>query len=395
MHAPKIMFYVQYLLGIGHVRRSSLIVKALCQQGAQVHVIFGGSPVANMSFGSAKMHFLAAVKSSDAAFSGLVNADGSQVTQVQKEARSAQLLEICEQVQPELIVTETFPFGRRQMRFELLPLLNWVAQQVKPPLLVASIRDILQRRRAIREQECLEIVAQHYQKILVHGDEHFFPLANSFPPVQQIEDKLHYSGYVCPELTNRQKSTAKVRKIVVSVGSGTIGKNILECALDLYHSGFASDYEWLLITGPNMPEPLKQSFIQQSRDNLSVVDLADDFLAELVGATVSVSRAGYNTVMDLLQTKTAAVVIPFEGVSETEQLMRAEVLAQHNVLQQLKDSELNTASLAKAIENALSNERKNVEIDSNGAHNSAAMLIAWACQEVETLKRDAGKLYKG
>jgi len=378
MLAPKIMFYVQYLLGIGHVRRSSLIVKALCQQGAQVHVIFGGSPVPSMSFGSAKMHFLPAVRSSDAAFSGLVNADGSAVTQIQKEARSSQLLDICERVQPDLIVTETFPFGRRQMRFELLPLLNWVKQQSKPPLLVASIRDILQKRRAIREQECLDIVAGHYQKILVHGDEHFFPLANSFEHVQQIEAKLHYTGYACPELTDQQKSTPKSKKIVVSVGSGMIGKNIIECALPLYHSGFAKDYEWLLITGPNMPEPLKQSFIAQSQDNLKVVDLADDFLAELVGAAVSVSRAGYNTVMDLLQTKTPAVLIPFEGVSETEQLMRAQILSQHGVLQQVKDSELTPQNLAAAIDRALSNERDDVEIDSNGANNSAALLIEWA-----------------
>jgi predicted glycosyltransferase len=378
MHGPKIMFYVQYLLGIGHVRRSSLIVKALCQQGAQVHVIFGGSPVPSMSFGSAKMHFLPAVRSSDAAFSGLVNADGSVVTQIQKEARSSQLLDICERVQPDLIVTETFPFGRRQMRFELQPLLNWVKQQSKPPILVASIRDILQKRRAIREQECLEIVAGHYQKILVHGDEHFFPLANSFEHVQQIEAKLHYTGYACPELTDQQKSAPKSKKIVVSVGSGMIGKNIIECALALYHSGFAKDYEWLLITGPNMPEPLKQSFIAQSQDNLSVVDLADDFLAELVGAAVSVSRAGYNTVMDLLQTKTPAVLIPFEGVSETEQLMRAQILSQHGVLQQVKDSKLTPKNLAAAIERALSNERGDVEIDSNGANNSAALLIEWA-----------------
>ncbi|MGC3834096.1 hypothetical protein ACPSKX_07320 [Moritella viscosa] len=146
MSAPRIMYYVQYLLGIGHVRRSSLIVQALCEQGAHVDVIFGGMPVPSMSFGDATMHQLIAVKSADSGFSGLVKADNTPVTDDDKKERTQALLALCETLQPDLIVTETYPFGRRQMRFELLPLLNWAKSQSNPPVLVSSIRDILQRR---------------------------------------------------------------------------------------------------------------------------------------------------------------------------------------------------------------------------------------------------------
>ena len=41
---------------------------------------------------------------------------------------------------------EAFPFGRRQMRFELLPLLDAIAAMTPKPLLVTSVRDILQER---------------------------------------------------------------------------------------------------------------------------------------------------------------------------------------------------------------------------------------------------------
>ena len=46
-----VLFYVQNLLGIGHLHRASRISRALCQQGARVFVAFGGVPIENMNFG--------------------------------------------------------------------------------------------------------------------------------------------------------------------------------------------------------------------------------------------------------------------------------------------------------------------------------------------------------
>ncbi|NQZ51957.1 MAG: hypothetical protein HRT95_17810, partial [Moritella sp.] len=340
MSAPRIMFYVQYLLGIGHVRRSSLIVQALCEQGAHVDVIFGGMPVPSMSFGDATMHQLMAVKSADSGFSGLVKADNTPVSDDDKKERTQALLALCETLQPDLIVTETYPFGRRQMRFELLPLLNWVKSQSNPPILVSSIRDILQRRSAVREQEYVNLVQTYYQHVLVHGDKNFYPLERSFPVAGMIADKISYSGYVCTTMENGDTSQKTRDTIVVSVGGGSIGKDILVAVMALYYSGFAADKKWLLITGPKMDSVDKAYFKALQQSNLQVVDLADDFLRALSNAYVSISRAGYNTVMDLLLTAVPAVVIPFEGEGETEQLARSEVLAEAKVLQFVKNDEL-------------------------------------------------------
>ncbi|MCJ8338292.1 MAG: hypothetical protein MJK10_07460 [Pseudomonadales bacterium] len=380
MHPPRIIFYVQYLLGIGHVRRATLIVQALCRQGAKVDVIFGGMPVPSMSFGAATVHHLTAVKSADAAFNGLVKADGSVFSNADKTQRSRELLNLCQQLQADLIVTETYPFGRRQMRFELLPLLQWVKSQPQPPLLVASVRDILQRRSEKREQECIALVQQHYQQVLVHGDPNFYPLQQSFPPAAAINDKINYSGYVCPELHQANEQRPENGKIVVSIGGGSVGREILAAALTLYQSGFASDRQWLLITGPNMSPADKAYFHSHSDQRLSVVELADNFLQQLSSAYVSVSMAGYNTVMDLLLTKVAAVVIPFEGEGETEQLARSEVLAEEGVFEVLRNGQLSSDNLRLAINSATSQPAGAVSIDSDGADNSARLLIDWALQ---------------
>ncbi len=388
MSTPRILFYVQYLLGIGHVRRASLVVQALAQQGAQVDVVFGGMPVDNMSFGSATMHQLPAIKSADADFSGLVKADGSPFSESDKKARAAQLIQLCEKCQPDLIVTETYPFGRRQMRFELTPLLNWVSQQKKRPVLVASIRDILQRRSPVREQECIDLINAHYQHVLVHGDESFYPLQKSFPPASKIADKLSYSGYVCPKLPDRitansdrkRSFTQPAGKIIVSIGGGSVGKQILETALTLCQQHFAQQWQWLLITGPNMDSADKAHFKQQAQgvDNLQVTDLADNFLAQLSAADLSISMAGYNTIMDLLVTGTPAVVIPFEGSGETEQLSRAIELEQRAVVQVISEDKLNPESLAQAMQQAIEQTPQVLPIDNQGAPHSAQQLIGWA-----------------
>ena len=155
---PRVLFYVQYLLGIGHVRRSALVVQALAKTGIQVDVIFGGMPIPHISFTPANMHFLDPVKSADNGFSGLVKADGSEFSETDKLSRANKLLQLCEQLQPNVIVTETYPFGRRQMRFELTPLLEWAGNQSVPPLIVSSIRDILQARSPKREDECIHLI---------------------------------------------------------------------------------------------------------------------------------------------------------------------------------------------------------------------------------------------
>lgn len=388
MSSPRILFYVQYLLGIGHVRRASLVIQALCQQGAKVDVIFGGMPVSNISFGTATVHQLPAVKSRDADFSGLVKADGSELTEIDKSARVNQLIALCERLQPDLIVTETYPFGRRQMRFELIPLLNWVAAQPRSVVLVSSIRDILQRRSEKREQECLALIDQFYQHVLVHGDERFFPLSKSFPPAREITDKIDYSGYVCPQLESTVETERHTNfeqpggKIIVSIGGGSVGKEILQAALSLYQSGFANHWQWLLITGPNMADKDKAYFREQTESlaNVEATGLADNFLEQLNAADLSISMAGYNTLMDIFITQVPSVVVPFEGSGETEQITRAKELAAKNVVQVVSEAQLDSEHLAQAMKLAIGDKQGKLQIDNQGALNSAKTLIQWAQQ---------------
>ncbi len=383
---PRVLFYVQYLLGIGHVRRSSLVIQALANTGVQVDVIFGGVPVPHISFAPATLHYLDPVKSADNGFSGLVKADGSEFTDADKHNRSQALLNLCEQLQPDVIVTETYPFGRRQMRFELTPLLKWAHSQTVPPLIVSSIRDILQARSPKREDECIQLIQQQYDNVLIHGDPAFTPLEKSFAKATQIYDQLTYSGYVCPA-----KPPAKNREnlIVVSIGGGAVGKEIIQAAQQLHASGYAADCQWLLITGPNMAPEDKDAMSAYNSDNLQVVELADDFIDSLSRARVSISMAGYNTVMDLLQTETPAVVVPFEADSETEQLARSRLLEAKGLLTIVREHTLTADTLKHAIEWSLQQQQQRPPINMQGSEHSANLLRQWAEQHVQSCQEEA------
>ena len=41
---PRVLFYVQHLLGIGHWRRAAILARAMTQAGLETTVLSGGSP---------------------------------------------------------------------------------------------------------------------------------------------------------------------------------------------------------------------------------------------------------------------------------------------------------------------------------------------------------------
>nr|WP_242521718.1 glycosyltransferase [Motiliproteus sp. SC1-56] len=105
-----------------------------------------------------------------------------------------------------------------------------------------------------------------------------------------------------------------------------------------------------------------------------------DFSERLARCRLSISQAGYNTVMDLLRAGCPALLVPFEGNGETEQRMRSERLQLAAGYPLLAEAELDGASLARAVEQALSHGPGEVAIDTDGAAQSARILKRLAAE---------------
>src|SRR4051812_16884300 len=125
---PCALIHVQHLLGIGHLQRAAAIAGALQERGARVVLASGGVPVPQVEAAIAQRGVeliqLAPARAADSSFSAIVDAAGHPVDAAWKTERCAALLQLFAAVEPDIVMTEMYPFGRRPFRFELQPLLE-------------------------------------------------------------------------------------------------------------------------------------------------------------------------------------------------------------------------------------------------------------------------------
>jgi predicted glycosyltransferase len=101
-----------------------------------------------------------------------------------------------------------------------------------------------------------------------------------------------------------------------------------------------------------------------------------DFRALLRNATLSISQAGYNTVVDTLCCADRAVLVPFGTERETEQTDRARWLAERGIVACVSAPELSADTLSAAIDRAMRGPsiRSFPPCDLDGAAATAALL---------------------
>ena len=366
-----VFFYVQHLLGIGHLARASRIADALADDGFEVTVVTGGPPVAGFPGAKVRTVALPSVRAG-AGFSGLEDMDGRTIGDDFKAARRDRLIAAFQECRPDVVVLEAFPFGRRQMRFELLPLIEAIGATAPKPLLVSSLRDILQERaKPGRNEETADIVERHFDCVMVHGDPGFARIEETFPLAHRIADRAAYTGLVAGPPPPVPKERVDV---LVSAGGGAAGAALVRAAAGAARL-LSRRLRWMLITGPNLPPEDFDNLVALAPANLSIVRFRDDFASLLAGAALSVSQAGYNTVGDLLQAHCRALLIPFAADGETEQTVRAARLERLGLARVIEEDGLSSQRLARAVEEALTAPPPPAhDLDLDGARGTARLL---------------------
>jgi predicted glycosyltransferase len=372
-----VLFYVQHLLGIGHLQRSLRIAEALAQDGIAVTLVCGGEPVALPRDPSVRIVQLTPVRALDARFE-LVDGAGKPIDDALRAGRRAALLAAFAMARPDAVVLEGYPFARRAFRFELEPLIAAVRATPPRPRLLCSVRDIVViRDDPQRHRDIVERVRGDFDAVLVHGDPTLIPFDASFPAAADIADRIIYTGYVCPPSGSTSSAAATGGDaVVVSAGGGAAGRALLEAALAARRSGCLAGLPWRLITGTNLPEADFAALKADVPAGVVIERFCYNFVGLLRGCRVSVSQAGYNTVLDILGARARAVLVPFAAERETEQLTRAERLAALGAVELVRENELSPQTLATAIERAAAREPATVAIDTGGAAHTARLIAA-------------------
>ena len=136
------MIYVQHLLGIGHLMRARLLAEAIAELGCEVHLVSGGMPIGGRMPRGVRTVQLPPIRVSDASFTPLRDAEFTPIDDAYRERRRALLLAAFAEAAPAAVLFETFPFGRRALRFELFPLLEHIDATRPRPLVIGSVREM-------------------------------------------------------------------------------------------------------------------------------------------------------------------------------------------------------------------------------------------------------------
>jgi predicted glycosyltransferase len=377
----RVMFWVQHLLGTGHLERVRRIAEALADRGEIVHFVTGGVPIAGRMPRDVHIVQLPPIRVSDVSFNPLRDQFLQPIDEDFRQDRARRVLAAFEEANPSIVVFETFPFGRRSLRFELFPLLEQIARTTPRPRLIASVREILQLEEvAGRDAEAWELADRWLDGILVHGDAAFARLEETSPFAARSRVPIHYTGFVtAPGTAPPRVPRDEQDEIVVSAGGGGTGTHVLEAAIHARKLSKWRDLTWRVLVGPGVAESRYRELAAYAEPGLVVERNRPDFPALLARARVSVSQAGYNTVMDVLRSGAPAVMVPFAGRRETEQRMRTERLAQLGAIDLLDERDLSPPALAAVIDRAAERgERSALAFDMDGASASATLITTYA-----------------
>lgn len=163
-------------------------------------------------------------------------------------------------------------------------------------------------------------------------------------------------------------------EVVVSVGGGAVGGALLSTALECRRRGCLAKLKWRLLAGPNLPDAEFETLTAGLPAGVVLERFRPDFPRLLRRCRVSVSQAGYNTILDILAARAAAVVVPFAAERETEQGLRAERLAVRGAIEVVNEWELSPERLGQAIDRAIARGPEMIAIATGGARRSAAAI---------------------
>ncbi|CUH75842.1 putative glycosyl transferase [Tritonibacter multivorans] len=322
----KVLIVVTHLLGTGHLSRGLTLGRAFAQAGHQVTLASGGFPAPQLNTDGVELVQLPPLRSDGVDFSRLLTAEGTVADQDYLTHRQSALLGLLDQIQPDVLLTELFPFGRRSLRAEFRALLEAAHALPKRPLILSSIRDILAPPSKPKKAEQAEaLISQFYDGVLVHSDPATTTLDASWPVTPALAEKLIYTGYVAPPAAIPHPDNLGAGEILVSAGGGDVGDALFACAIEAAKQ--MPDHRVRLLVGgrdaqariARLADPSSPAVLEPARP---------DFRQMLPHAAASVSMCGYNTALDLLQAGTPSVFVPFDAGNEVEQGLRARSLAE-------------------------------------------------------------------
>jgi predicted glycosyltransferase len=371
----KISYYCQHVLGIGHLRRSLEIVNSLTKTH-ETTLILGGPPVSIDTTGCTILKLPGLQM--DTEFNNLIPSDNKLTLENTKQQRQELLYNHFVSSAPDCFITELYPFGRKAFRFELDPVLAAIkSKRLAECKCICSVRDILVEKTQGKEKfekRVIDTLNNYYSAVLVHADPTVVALSETFEPLAEIQPPLYYTGYVTEKLTESNRSIRNEMNldqqdtlIVASAGGGSVGHELFFAVISAFKRLLKTIplARLQIFTGPYCDVRIYEDLVAHTSENIKVDRFSNSFTDWLMAADLSISMAGYNTCMNLLQTGVPALVLPFS--QNREQLLRASKLSSIAPIEVLDKTDLDSDILLSKMNRQLQLQHQKTSVQLDGA----------------------------
>lgn len=372
----KCLLYSQHVLGVGHFFRTMAIAGALAPD--PVLLVEGGGALDGFETPPHVKRVALPPLLMDPEFESVYSPDRRNLEEV-KALRATLLMDAFRNFQPDVLVTELFPFGRKQFSFELLPVLEEITSQGLPVTTVCSLRDILVEKRdpLAYESRVVKILNTHYHLLLVHSDPALITLDETFEAISEIRIAVRYTGFVVRRPAPKRPPGSGETLVVASSGGGRVGADLLLATVEATRLLPSKELRLRVFQGPFMEEADKARLARAASGDprIAILPFSTDFPSVLAEAHLSISMAGYNTCMDILAAGVPALVHPFS--QNREQSFRARKLEKLGTVERIRN--LDPPRLAEQMTSMLGTSggrRPTSTVELDGAIRTKALIEA-------------------
>ncbi|HVF40851.1 MAG TPA: glycosyltransferase [Gemmatimonadaceae bacterium] len=397
---PRIALFTHDAFGVGHIRRSSRILRAVAEKSpdSSLLLITGAPPTSLLRDLPQNADTIKIPTIITSGTTGTrpttLNLGVAELASLRGELTRRAL----ELFDPDVFLVDNFPLGTR---LELLPALRELRH--RPTRTVLGLRDVVDPPDKVRrdwERDGLYgIIERYYDRVLIYGVSEVLDAVTAYGLSNTIAERVFYCGYVTDsEMATRDLETTRQSLgvngkgfFLATVGGGGDGRPLLEAFLAALEE--FPERQAVVVAGEFMSSSDRSALLELARKNpmVTVHDHLTELPSAMAIADLVVAMGGYNTSAEIVSLGARAVVVPRTwragehgtrgktGV-DGEQLVRAEGLARMGLITTLDGQQLSGATLADAMRRALSqpHSARSHDLDMNGAARVAEHLLELA-----------------
>jgi len=357
----RVLIYSHDTFGLGHLRRCREIAHALVEADENISVlILSGSPIIG-SFGfKNRVDFVR--------IPGVIKLRGGNYVSLKLPLdiehtlamRASIIQHTADIFDPDLFIVDKEPLG---LRGEVRATLALLRDKGVPCVL--GLRDVMDDPELLapewERKKVAPALTEFYDDIWVYGLPQICrPLEGlDLPP--SVEHRITYTGYLkrSPPMAALTPKLEKIKEpyILVTVGGGGDGEDIIDWVLRAYESDSSLPYSAVMVLGPFMGSKLQEEFLERVNrlPNVEAITFNAQVDGLLERASGVVCMGGYNTFCEVLSFDKRALIVP-RTKPRLEQFIRAERAQELGLVRMLLDDDVREAATMSTAIRTLSQQ---------------------------------------